>query len=214
MIGGYRRESDSSNGGENSASLIGPAGISMDSLKSWPRASKVVSGPCRLRASAITAATAAASSTNQVASPAGQAARGPEIVTRMLSAGEPDSATMPPPARLSDASNSRLRTTRAACGGKTRVALQSLKIQPHPSAGKQAIRKAAQPGNVEIVAIPAPGSSQQLQALSELNRCVFGERQRLAVRLFVTGDLEHTDQRAQRAAQIMAEAGAEQFCEP
>jgi hypothetical protein len=57
----------------------------------------------------------------------------------------------------------------------------------------------------------APGCAQQLQPLNQFVRRVLGERKRFAFRLLLARDLEDADQRAQRPAQIMAEASAEQF---
>ena len=58
---------------------------------------------------------------------------------------------------------------------------------------------------VHLVAVLTPGRAQQLQALPQLDRRVLGNRQRLAVRLLVAGDLQNADERPQRPAQIMAE---------
>ena len=140
-------------------------------------------------------------------SPAGQAARGPAIVTSDAVAGEPDSATMPPPGRLSAASSSRFRTTRAAGGGSARRGSRPVRSS-RTRGSRQAVREAVQPGQVQRRRHPGPRRPAAASGAGQLDRGFLRQRQRLAVRLLLAGDLQHPDQRAQRTAQIMAEAGS------
>ena len=75
-----------------------------------------VNGPCRVRGLS-SAAQAAELLANNTLRPAGQAARWPSIRSNICVPGSPESSILPPPAKLSAARSSRLRTIRATPAG-------------------------------------------------------------------------------------------------
>ena len=209
------RRSDSSSGGsELGRRPPAPAGISIDSRKPWPGRSSAVSGPCRRRA------------IGQQRLPG----RGLVIAARSPKPGRPGGARTGD--RHQNAVRGRAGQRHDAAAGQA-LGGQQQQVQDDAGRRRREYRAGSSPARSSrtrrlldrpsakprsratsrSLAVLAPGGAQQLQPLDQLDRRVLGERQCLAVRLLLAGDLQHADQRAQRPAQIMAEASAEQFCQ-
>ena len=167
MLRGYLSRSDSSSGGEQSARpSVRPASASTAGSRSRaPAARSAAPGGC------------AASARSPPWRRPRRSARAPDRLARRREGRKSSPGCCPRASRTAPRCRRPAGSRRPAAGGSARPGppaaentasrLQPCEVQPHPSAGRQAVGKAAQPGDVDLLDVRAPGGTQQLQPLRQ-----------------------------------------------